>query len=89
MENTAIYTPKRSYLGITSLLFSLAGFVVLPITGAIIGIITGAIALNKSPKMSDNFARAGIILGGLYILICVILVIITIVSRAVYTVPLS
>lgn len=89
MENTAIYTPKRSYLGITSLLLSLAGFVILPISGAIIGIITGAIALNLPPKMSDNYAKAGIILGGLYILICVTLVIITIISRAVYTVPLS
>ncbi len=62
-----INTHKPSILGITSFLLSLAGFTVLPVIGSLAGILVGNLALSTAavsqPANRDGFARAGIYLG--------------------------
>ena len=85
MEHTAYNTEKRSYLGITSLLLSLAGFTILPVVGSIAAILTGNTALKEPAGENDGFAKAGVFLGWLNLVLCVILAVVAVLSMVIFT----
>ncbi|GAA2015534.1 DUF4190 domain-containing protein [Microbacterium ulmi] len=60
------YAPKTSSLAIVSLVASLAAFVILPVIGSIIAVVTGHMALNElktSHEGGRGLALAGTIIG--------------------------
>lgn len=59
---------KTSPLAIASIIFSIAGFTILPWLGSVFAIITGKLALSEIRSRPDRFegeglARAGVTLG--------------------------
>jgi len=89
MEYTAYNIQKRSYLGITSLLLSLAGFTILPVVGSIAAILTGGAALKEPAGQDDSFAKAGIFLGWLNLVLCVVLTVVAVLSMIIFTARIS
>jgi len=76
-------TPPKSSLSLTSLIMAIVGWVLLPVVGAIIAVITGHMAKKEIRESQgllggDGMATAGLILGYSNIIIglctCVVLI---------------
>jgi Domain of unknown function (DUF4190) len=79
MERDSLVKKEVSALAITSLIFGIASWIVIPILGSIVAIITGHMARgdirrNPDTKQGDGLAIGGLILGWLNVLIGVIVV---------------
>jgi hypothetical protein len=79
MESDSLVKKEVSALAITSLIFGIASWIVIPILGSIVAIITGHMARgdirrNPDTKQGDGLAIGGLILGWLNVLIGVIVV---------------
>lgn len=66
VKPVAAAPPETNGMGVASLVFSILGFVVLPIVGSVVGLVLGVIAMRREPK---GLAIAGTVLAVLGLLI--------------------
>lgn len=59
--------PSTSGFAIASLILSIASFVILPIIGAVLGVIFGHLALNEIKQSQGRVEGRGLALGGLIV----------------------
>jgi hypothetical protein len=76
------YRSTTSSLAIVSLVFGILSWCVLPFIGAIVAVVCGHLARSEirrsadGPMEGDGMAVAGLVLGYLHLLLCVLLIVI-------------